>query len=57
MQLENPEIVLDLPDRRRFWLNAELWEAFQDALDAPITPAPRIVELLNQPSAIEKGNF
>jgi len=44
-----------LPDRRRFGLNAEQWKAFQAALDAPSTPAPRLARLLNQPSVFEKG--
>jgi uncharacterized protein (DUF1778 family) len=45
-----------LPDRRIFRLNAEQWEAFQAALDAPPTPAPRLARLLNEPSVIEKGS-
>jgi len=30
-----------LPDRQRFGLDAKQWEAFQAALDAPPSPAPR----------------
>jgi uncharacterized protein (DUF1778 family) len=45
-----------LPDRQRFGLNAEQWEAFQAALDAPPSPAPRLAELLNRPSVFEKGS-
>jgi uncharacterized protein (DUF1778 family) len=45
-----------LPDRRRFGLNAKEWEAFQAALDAPPSPAPRMTQLLNEPSVIEKGS-
>jgi uncharacterized protein (DUF1778 family) len=45
-----------LPDRRRFGLNAKQWEAFQAALDAPPSPAPRMAQLLNEPSVIEKGS-
>jgi uncharacterized protein (DUF1778 family) len=45
-----------LPDRRRFGLNAKQWEAFQAALDAPPSPAPRMARLLNNPSVIEKGS-
>ena len=45
-----------LPDRQHFGLNAEQWEAFQAALDAPPTPAPRLARLLNEPSVIEKGS-
>lgn len=44
-----------LPDRRRFELNADLWQAFQAALDAPPKPLPRLRRLLNKPSAIEAG--
>jgi uncharacterized protein (DUF1778 family) len=44
-----------LPDRRRFRLNAEQWKAFQAALDAPPTPAPRLARLLNEPSVFENG--
>jgi uncharacterized protein (DUF1778 family) len=44
-----------LPDRHIFRLNAEQWKAFQAALDAPPTPAPRLARLLNEPSVIEKG--
>ncbi len=44
-----------LPDRRFFGLNAERWSAFQAALDAPSTPAPRLTRLLNEPSVFEKG--
>jgi len=44
-----------LPDRQLFWLNAEQWEAFQAALDAPPSPAPRLAELLNQPSVFDEG--
>ena len=44
-----------LPDRRLFWLNAEQWEAFQVALDAPPSPAPRLARLLHESSVFEKG--
>jgi uncharacterized protein (DUF1778 family) len=46
-----------LPDRRRFGLNREQWMAFQAALDAPPSPAPRLAELLNQPSVFEEGTI
>ena len=42
-----------LPDRQRFGLDAEQWQAFQAALDAPTAPAPRLSLLLNQPSVFE----
>jgi uncharacterized protein (DUF1778 family) len=44
-----------LPDRQRFQLNAEQWEAFQAALNAPPSAAPRLVRLLNEPSVFDKG--
>jgi len=46
-----------LPDRRRFGLNAEQWEAFQAALSAPPRPAPRLARLLKKPSVFERGNI
>lgn len=46
-----------LPDRRRFGLNAERWEAFQAALDAPTIPAPRLARLLSEASVFEKGSI
>jgi uncharacterized protein (DUF1778 family) len=45
-----------LPDRQRFGLNREQWQAFQAALDAPPTPAPRLANLLNEPSIFETGS-
>jgi uncharacterized protein (DUF1778 family) len=44
-----------LPDRQFFGLKAEQWKAFQAALDAPPSPAPRLARLLNEPSIIEQG--
>ena len=46
-----------LPDRQRFSLNAEQWEAFQAALSAPIRKAPRLAQLLKQPSVFERGRI
>jgi len=46
-----------LPDRRRFGLNREQWSAFQAALDAPPSPAPRLARLLNRPSVFEEGSM
>jgi uncharacterized protein (DUF1778 family) len=46
-----------LPDRQRFGLTAEQWEAFEAALAAPPRPAPRLAELLNQPSVFERGSI
>ena len=45
-----------LPDRQRFGLNAEQWNAFQKALDAP-PPAPRLAKLLREPSVFERGGL
>jgi len=46
-----------LPDRRRFGLDAERWEAFQAALDAPLPASPRFARLLNEPSVFETGEI
>ena len=46
-----------LPDRQRFGLNAEQWNAFQKALDAPTAPAPRLAKLLQEPSVFERGGL
>ncbi len=42
-----------LADRHRFGLDAERWEAFMAALDAPVRPLPRIQKLLREPSVFE----
>lgn len=39
-----------LADRRGFQLDAERWEAFVTALDAPVKDMPRMRKLLGQPS-------
>jgi len=44
-----------LPDRRCFILNSEQWEAFQAALNAQRSPAPRLARLLSEPSVFEIG--
>ncbi|EIC30077.1 MULTISPECIES: DUF1778 domain-containing protein [Methylomicrobium] len=38
-----------LADRRYFVLNAEQWEAFQAALDAPPRALPRLERLMKEP--------
>ncbi|WBX84440.1 DUF1778 domain-containing protein [Sphingosinicella microcystinivorans] len=43
-----------LPDRRQFGLNAERWEAFIAALDAPTRPLPRLKRLMETPSVFEQ---
>ena len=44
-----------LPDRQRFGLTAEQWEAFQAALSAPPRPLPQLAKLLKEPSIFERG--
>ncbi|WP_044561963.1 DUF1778 domain-containing protein [Azospirillum sp. B4] len=43
-----------LPDRTRFGLDAEQWQAFQDALDAPAKPVAELKALLTEPSVFEQ---
>ncbi len=38
-----------LAERRTFALSPEKWKAFQDALDAPVQPLPRLQALLRAP--------
>jgi uncharacterized protein (DUF1778 family) len=45
-----------LPDRQRFGLTAEQWNAFQAALSAPLRPARRIAKLLKEPSVFEHSS-
>jgi uncharacterized protein (DUF1778 family) len=40
-----------LADRRRFGLDAERWDAFMAALEAPPRDLPRLKRLLNEPDA------
>jgi len=44
-----------LPDRQFFGLDAERWTAFQNALDAPPRPMPRLAKLLSEPSIFERA--
>ena len=44
-----------LPDRQRFGLTAEQWEAFQAALSAPPRPLPQLSKLLKEPSIFDRG--
>ena len=46
-----------LPDRRRFGLKAEEWEAFEAALDARPKASKRLTKLLNEPSVFERGRI
>lgn len=42
-----------LADRRNFVLDDERWAAFQQALDAPPKPLPRIRKLLTEPGLLD----
>jgi uncharacterized protein (DUF1778 family) len=42
-----------LADRRYFSLNAEQWEAFQVALDAPPLALPRLERLMREPGIFD----
>jgi len=42
-----------LADRRSFFLDAEAWRAFQEALDAPAKVLPRMRKLLREPSVFD----
>ena len=44
-----------LAERRIFELAPEKWTAFQEALDAPVAPLPRMEALLKQPGFFESG--
>ncbi|MEN9473697.1 MAG: hypothetical protein RIS48_417 [Pseudomonadota bacterium] len=41
-----------LADRRRFELSAEQWDAFQSALDQPVTARPKLKKLLSEPGLL-----
>ena len=43
-----------LADRRHFGLDAERWNAFLAALDAPVRKLPRVRRLLAERSAFER---
>lgn len=45
-----------LADRRFFGLDAERWQAFLAALDAPPRPLPRLERLFAEPSLFEGGD-
>lgn len=42
-----------LADRRLFLLDDKKWRAFQEALDRPVRPLPRLKRLLSKPSVLE----
>lgn len=41
-----------LADRRLFVLNDEQWSIFQQALDRPVQPRPRLSKLLSEPGVL-----
>ena len=41
-----------LADRLRFELSAEQWDAFQAALDQPVTAKPKLNKLLSEPGLL-----
>jgi len=41
-----------LADRLRFEMTPEKWDAFQAALDQPVSPKPRLKKLLNEPGLL-----
>lgn len=44
-----------LPDRTRFFLNEDQWQAFNAILDAPSRDLPRLRRLLTEPSVLERA--
>jgi uncharacterized protein (DUF1778 family) len=42
-----------LAERQHFGLDAEQWAAFHAALDAPVSPHPRLQRLLSEPSIFD----
>jgi uncharacterized protein (DUF1778 family) len=44
-----------LPDRQRFGLDKEQWEAFHKALEMSPRPSRRLAKLLKEPSVFERG--
>ena len=42
-----------LADQRVFVLDAPTWDAFVAALDRPVRPDPRLVELFTRPSRLD----
>lgn len=45
-----------LADRRSFTLDADRWQSFVTALDAPTSDLPRLRKLLNAPGIFFVGN-
>jgi uncharacterized protein (DUF1778 family) len=44
-----------LTNRRHFGLDAEQWQAFMVALDAPPRELPRVKQLFSEPSLFDNG--
>jgi len=45
----------DLADRQVFALTPDAWKELQEVLDRPAAAKPKITELLNSPSVLERG--
>ncbi len=43
-----------LAEQRVFWMTAEQWEKFHEALDAPPRDIPALRKLMTEPSIFEK---
>ncbi len=43
----------ELADRRYFTIDAEQWNAFLEALDAPTRPLPRLKRLFQEPGVFD----
>ncbi|MEX1198737.1 MAG: DUF1778 domain-containing protein [Pseudohongiellaceae bacterium] len=43
-----------LADRRRFVLDADQWEAFEQALDRPVQRKPALKRLLTEPGVLDR---
>lgn len=42
-----------LADRRRFVIDDEQWQAFQEALDRPVQAKPKLKTLLSEPGVLD----
>lgn len=42
-----------LADRRHFVLTDTQWDAFEQALDAPVQPLPRLKQLMTEPGILD----
>ncbi|MBS0510321.1 MAG: DUF1778 domain-containing protein [Proteobacteria bacterium] len=44
---------LALAERRHFVLDDAQWSAFEEALDRPVQPKPRLAKLLSEPGVLD----